>query len=97
METVVAVGVVAFPEASGGDTETYEILSLILNVPIATKVVCFSRLLKCLISLYGKQCGPRSDYSYRSILIWVHTVCNRGFLNISAYMKSRRLMLQLWL
>ena len=28
---------------------------------MATKVVCFSRLLKCLRSLYGKQCGPRSD------------------------------------
>ena len=30
------------------------------NAAIATKVVCFSRLLKCLIRLYGKQCGPRS-------------------------------------
>ena len=38
---------------------------------IATKVVCFSRLL----SLYGKQCGPRSDCSYRSSLLWVHAVC----------------------
>ena len=28
-----------------------------LNAPIATKVVCFSRLLKYLRSLYGKQCG----------------------------------------
>ena len=36
-------------------------LLLTLNAPIATKVVCFSRLLKCLRSLYGKQCGPRSD------------------------------------
>ena len=26
----------------------------------ATKVVCFSRLMKCLRSLYGKKCGPRS-------------------------------------
>ena len=26
-----------------------------LNAPIATKVLCFSRLLKCLRSLYGKQ------------------------------------------
>ena len=42
---------------------------------IATKVVCFSCLLKCLRSLYGKQCGPRSDCSYRSSLIWVYTVC----------------------
>ena len=33
------------------------------------KVVCFS----CL--LYGKQCGPRSDCSYRSSLFLVHAVC----------------------
>ena len=39
--------------------------SLTLYVPIATKVVCFSRLLKCLKSLYGKQCGPRSDCSIK--------------------------------
>ena len=44
-------------------------LVLTLNAPIATKVVCFSRLLKCLRSLYGKQCGSRSD------LFWVHNVC----------------------
>ena len=48
---------------------------LTLNAPIATKVVCFSCLLKCLRSLYGKQCGPRSDCSYRSSLLWVHAVC----------------------
>ena len=39
------------------------------------KVVCFSRLLKCLRSLYGKLCGPRSDCSYRSSLFWVLAVC----------------------
>ena len=39
------------------------------------KVVCFSRLLKCLRSLYGKQCGPRSDCSFRSSLFWIHAVC----------------------
>ena len=43
----------------------YEFLTL--NAPIATKVVCFSRLLKCLRSLYGKQCGPRSTL-FASIL-----------------------------
>ena len=43
----------------------------------------------------SKQCGPRTDCSYRSILIWVHTVCHRGFLNISADEKSRRLLLTL--
>ena len=47
---------------------------LTLNAPIETKVICFSRLLKCLRSLYGKQCGPRSDCSYRSSLFWVHAV-----------------------
>ena len=48
---------------------------LALNAPITTKVVCFSRLLKCLRSLYGKQCVPRSDCSYRSSLFLVHAVC----------------------
>ena len=37
---------------------------LTLNEQITTKVVCFSRLLKCLRSLYGKRC-----------LFWVHAVC----------------------
>ena len=49
--------------------------NLTLNAPFATKVVCFPRLLKCFRSLYGKQCGPRSDCSYRSSLFWVHAVC----------------------
>ena len=31
---------------------------LTLNAPIAIKGVCFSRLLKCLRGLYGKQCEP---------------------------------------
>ena len=57
----------------GGNPEEY--VYLILKAPIATKVVCFSRLLTCLRSLYGKQCGPRSDCSYRSSLFWVHAVC----------------------
>ena len=48
---------------------------LTLNAPIATKFVRFSRLLKCLRSLYGKQCGTRLDCSYRSSLFWVHAVC----------------------
>ena len=33
--------------------------------------------------------------AHRSSLIWVHTVCHRGFLNISADEKSRRLLLRL--
>ena len=48
---------------------------LTLKAPITTKVVCFSRLLKCLRSLCGKQCGPRSDCSYRSSLFWIQAVC----------------------
>ena len=31
--------------------------------------------LKCLRSLFGKECGPRLDCSYRSNLFWVHAVC----------------------
>ena len=49
--------------------------NITLNASIATKVVCFSHLLKCLRSLYGKPCGPRSDCSYSSSLFWVHAVC----------------------
>ena len=49
---------------------------LALKAPIAIKDVCFSCLLKCLRSLYDKQCGPRSDCSYRSSLIWVHPFCS---------------------
>ena len=37
------------------------------HAPIPTKVICFSRLLKCLRSLYSKQHGPRSDCSYRAV------------------------------
>ena len=64
----------------GPQTEHYKCRAfpdplLTLNAAIATKVVCFSCLLKCLRSLYGKQCVPRSDCSYRSSLFWVHPVC----------------------
>ena len=45
------------------------------------------------IKYRSKQCGQRPDCSYRSSLIWVHTVCHRDFLNISADEKSRRLLL----
>ena len=30
------------------------------------------------------QCGPISDCSYESSLIWIHTVCNRGVSNLLA-------------
>ena len=55
-------------------TGTIDPQKLTLNAPIATKVVCFSRLLKCLRSLNGRQCGPRSDCSNRSSLFGVYTV-----------------------
>ena len=45
------------------------------NASIATKVVCLSRLLKCLRSFYGKHCGPRSDCSYRNSLFWLGPPC----------------------
>ena len=38
---------------------------LVSMVPVATKVICFSCLLKCLRSLNGKQCGSRSDCSLK--------------------------------
>ena len=43
-------------EGSGIDKNlaALQVCQLTLNAPIATKVVCFSRLLKCLRSLYGK-------------------------------------------
>ena len=46
------------------DKPIHVVFNLTLKAPITTKVVCFSRLLKCLRSLYGKLCGPRSDCSY---------------------------------
>ena len=41
---------------------------LTLKAPITTIVVCF-------VFCFCKQCGPRSDCSFRSSLIRVHTVC----------------------
>ena len=59
---------------------------LTLKAPRKTaseNVVCLCRLLNILANFSnlflhtGKQCGPRSDCSYRSSLIWVHTVCKK--------------------
>ena len=47
-------GAIAVIDGSAGMLTVIVILTL--NVPVATKVVCFSCLLKCLRSLYGKQC-----------------------------------------
>ena len=47
-------------------------------------VVCWSRLLQIIAYHYwrikyrSKQCGPRTDCSYRSSLIWLHTIFHNG-------------------
>ena len=58
----------AFTMKAEPDTLKLKTGRLALKAPIATKVVCFSRLLKYLRSLYDKQCGPRSDCSHRSYI-----------------------------
>ena len=58
---------------------------LTLNALITTKV-CFSCLLKCLRSLYDKQCGPRSDCSYRSSLF--RSTLFASILNLSVMLGS---------
>ena len=58
-----------------------------IKAPIATKVVCFSRLLKCLRSLYGKQCGPSSDCSYNQPAP-IGAVCSGSTLFVSILSSS---------
>ena len=74
--------------------DTYRICAkppLTLKAPrkkSSENVVVWSRLLQIIANHYwrnkyrSKQRGPRSS------LIWVHTVCHRGFLNISADEKA---------
>ena len=65
---------------------------------VSENVVCWSGLLQIIALHYrqikyrSKQSGTRTGCSYRSSLIWVHTVCHRGFLNLSVDEKSRRLL-----
>ena len=53
--------------------------------PVSENDVCLCPLLNILANFSnlflhtGKQCGPRSDCSFRSSLIWVHTVYNNDF------------------
>ena len=42
---------------------------------LSDRIYLVLELLSPLRSLYGKQCGPRSDCSYRSSLFLVHAVC----------------------
>ena len=57
------------------------ICRLVCCTILSAFVVCC----KCLLTLFNKvkyrdkQCGPRSDCSYRSSLIGVYTVCWKGF------------------
>ena len=74
------------PRTENSTGVTFVIL-LTLNAPITTKVGCFFRLLKCLRSFYGKQCGPRTD-SYRSSLFWVHAVCCSGSTLFASVLNS---------
>ena len=50
--------------------ETTNKIILTLNAPTATKVVCFSHLLKCLRSLYGKQ----TVWTQIRLLLWEQSV-----------------------
>ena len=56
------------------------LVTLTLNAQIATKVVCFSRLLKCLRSLYGKQCGPRSLGAVGSVPTLLASILNSSVM-----------------
>ena len=53
--------------------------------PASENVICLCCLLNILANFSnlflhtGKQCGPWSDCSWRSSLIWVHTVCKNDF------------------
>ena len=60
-------------------------LSLTLKMPgkpASENVVCLLNILANFSNLFlhtGKQCGPWSDCSEKSSLIWVHTVCKNVF------------------
>ena len=60
--------------------DAHLIMFLTLKAPKKTaseNVVCwiFLQTSQSYFLHTGKQCGPRSDCSFRSSLIWVHTVC----------------------
>ena len=58
---VTSYGMFVYPEAQ----------LLTPKAPIATKVVCFSRLLKCLRSLYDKQ-SEQSDLGAPCLLLYLN-------------------------
>ena len=63
----------------------------------SAEVVCCKQLPNITdeLSIEANSVDPEQTAPYRSSLIWVHTICHRGFLNIAADEKSRRLLL--WL
>ena len=87
--------------------ERADLLALVCGVyfeyvtfPLVSWVRCGTWLYRFLIfapllTFRSKQCGPRTDCSYRSSLIWVQIVYHRGFLNVSANEESRQLLLLL--
>ena len=58
----------------------------------SAEVVC-CKYLPCIT--IDANCVDQEQTAHRSSLIWFHTVCHRGSLNISADEKSRRLLLRL--
>ena len=48
-----------------------------------------------LLSIEANSVGPEQTAPIGAVWIWVRTVCHRGFLSISADVKSRRLLLRL--
>ena len=60
----------------------------------SAEVVC-CKLLPFITDELSKEANSLNPQQTAPSLIWVHTVCHRGFLNISADEKSRQLLLQL--
>ena len=78
-------------------------LLLTLKVPITTIVTALSSA-GYFKSHFCKQCGPRSDCSLRSSLIWVHTIClyaKTGLKSLQEYsaddINRRRFQMQVFL
>ena len=70
----------------------YTLLNPKLHLKMSAKVIAEHNISSIEVnSVDPDQTAPSS--LIRSSLIWVHTVCHRGFLNISAGDKSRRLLL----
>ena len=61
----------------------------------SAEVVCCKQLPRIADELSIEANSKDTEQTARSSLISVHTVCHRGFLNISADEKSRQVLLQL--